>query len=244
MKRMTIDFEQAFADLNAFLLAPERGEQCLTIHQFLGMVASASSSPLSVMEAAICFEMLGGDDAAGVDQWFEDGDVRSAWVVCMNTIDELLAMEKFSLDDFYPLETSAQKPSEEFSQWCDGYLRGYMLTETYWKKAYELLATAGAENFEDDHISFLSLLATFQNWDQALRENEKPERLKENYSQVIQAFDDWINKFYQLGVLLEDEFLSEEGDSHAPYVREDVKVGRNDPCPCGSGKKFKKCCLH
>jgi len=22
------------------------------------------------------------------------------------------------------------------------------------------------------------------------------------------------------------------------------KVGRNDPCPCGSGKKYKKCCLH
>ena len=22
------------------------------------------------------------------------------------------------------------------------------------------------------------------------------------------------------------------------------RVGRNDPCPCGSGKKFKKCCLH
>ncbi|MDU7153445.1 MAG: SEC-C metal-binding domain-containing protein, partial [Enterobacter sp.] len=21
-------------------------------------------------------------------------------------------------------------------------------------------------------------------------------------------------------------------------------VGRNDPCPCGSGKKFKSCCLH
>lgn len=21
-----------------------------------------------------------------------------------------------------------------------------------------------------------------------------------------------------------------------------AKVGRNDPCPCGSGKKFKKCC--
>lgn len=26
-----------------------------------------------------------------------------------------------------------------------------------------------------------------------------------------------------------------------PYVR-DVKIGRNDPCPCGSGKKYKKCC--
>ncbi len=27
-----------------------------------------------------------------------------------------------------------------------------------------------------------------------------------------------------------------------PYVRTDKKVGRNEPCPCGSGKKYKKCC--
>jgi uncharacterized protein YecA (UPF0149 family) len=25
-------------------------------------------------------------------------------------------------------------------------------------------------------------------------------------------------------------------------VQAPIKVGRNDPCPCGSGKKFKKCC--
>jgi hypothetical protein len=28
-----------------------------------------------------------------------------------------------------------------------------------------------------------------------------------------------------------------------PYLRDSPKVGRNDPCPCGSGKKYKKCCL-
>ncbi len=28
----------------------------------------------------------------------------------------------------------------------------------------------------------------------------------------------------------------------APFEREGPKVGRNDPCPCGSGKKYKKCC--
>ena len=35
-----------------------------------------------------------------------------------------------------------------------------------------------------------------------------------------------------------------EGDAvrPQPYRREEPKVGRNDPCPCGSGKKFKKCC--
>jgi len=26
-------------------------------------------------------------------------------------------------------------------------------------------------------------------------------------------------------------------------VRKHKKIGRNDPCPCGSGKKYKKCCL-
>jgi hypothetical protein len=36
----------------------------------------------------------------------------------------------------------------------------------------------------------------------------------------------------------------DDGDDDAPpetYVRETPKVGRNEPCPCGSGKKFKKC---
>jgi len=29
-----------------------------------------------------------------------------------------------------------------------------------------------------------------------------------------------------------------------PVVLDMPKIGRNDPCPCGSGKKHKKCCLH
>jgi preprotein translocase subunit SecA len=34
---------------------------------------------------------------------------------------------------------------------------------------------------------------------------------------------------------------AEEGDRVAPFVREVPKVGRNDPCPCGSGRKYKTC---
>ncbi|MBB3167510.1 UPF0149 family protein [Simiduia aestuariiviva] len=33
-------------------------------------------------------------------------------------------------------------------------------------------------------------------------------------------------------------------DSPTETLRRGPKVGRNDPCPCGSGKKFKQCCLH
>ena len=54
---------------------------------------------------------------------------------------------------------------------------------------------------------------------------------------------------YQLG---ETSYFKREGDrlyyveglAHRPlgYRRAVPKVGRNDPCPCGSGKKHKKCC--
>ncbi len=32
-----------------------------------------------------------------------------------------------------------------------------------------------------------------------------------------------------------------EAEQHTPFVRDGRKVGRNEPCPCGSGKKFKQC---
>ena len=42
-----------------------------------------------------------------------------------------------------------------------------------------------------------------------------------------------------------DEVLGREAETpdetHEPFVRNDQKVGRNDPCPCGSGKKYKHC---
>ena len=38
------------------------------------------------------------------------------------------------------------------------------------------------------------------------------------------------------------KFADGELTGEKPVVRESPKVGRNDPCPCGSGKKYKKCC--
>ncbi|MCD8025703.1 MAG: SEC-C domain-containing protein [Clostridiales bacterium] len=35
---------------------------------------------------------------------------------------------------------------------------------------------------------------------------------------------------------------SDGTDNANKTVRKGKKIGRNDPCPCGSGKKYKKCC--
>lgn len=49
----------------------------------------------------------------------------------------------------------------------------------------------------------------------------------------------------------ESEYMSDDAkpwaytsDSRNQTYINEFKVGRNEPCPCGSGKKFKKCCLH
>ncbi|TDI77134.1 MAG: preprotein translocase subunit SecA [Betaproteobacteria bacterium] len=40
----------------------------------------------------------------------------------------------------------------------------------------------------------------------------------------------------------EEEGSSKEGrGTHQPFVRQGAKIGRNNPCPCGSGKKYKQC---
>lgn len=39
------------------------------------------------------------------------------------------------------------------------------------------------------------------------------------------------------------EYEEEQERAATPVVNQEPKVGRNDPCPCGSGKKYKQCCL-
>ncbi|MCR5235648.1 MAG: SEC-C domain-containing protein [Lachnospiraceae bacterium] len=39
----------------------------------------------------------------------------------------------------------------------------------------------------------------------------------------------------------QEELIKDQKKSHT-FVREGRKVGRNEPCPCGSGKKYKNCC--
>lgn len=42
--------------------------------------------------------------------------------------------------------------------------------------------------------------------------------------------------------LSENTVPSASSGPKTPYVKKDAEVGRNDPCPCGSGKKYKNCC--
>lgn len=68
--------------------------------------------------------------------------------------------------------------------------------------------------------------------------------LEKLYFNMVAAHADWLYELEAWDNLLSQERRKElflEQRKSGTVVKE-KKVGRNDPCPCGSGKKYKKCC--
>ena len=115
------------------------------------------------------------------------------------------------------------------AEWCDGFLLGFMFADEAWSllmvgqpKWFAPFVRLGTEEGRD----FTDTAADAQAWIDAI----KPSLMR------IHAF--WLER-------------RPSGSSGAGFagheagttlVRAAPKIGRNDPCPCGSGKKFKKCC--
>ncbi|HEX7560541.1 MAG TPA: UPF0149 family protein, partial [Usitatibacter sp.] len=116
---------------------------------------------------------------------------------------------------------------EDFSTWADGYLAGVDLADPPWEEQ--------AEPEDLDNLLFPFLALTGEAKDLAL-----------------EAGEEWMSEADEARLLAE---IRKDLASHLMDVRrywfeksipptvkrEGPKVGRNDPCPCGSGRKYKSC---
>ena len=87
---------------------------------------------------------------------------------------------------------------------------------------------------------------------EGLREVELPAGAEEKVPELLR---DFLADLETRGRLADGEahglFVAALGDAYLRSVRGEVvslertsaKIGRNDPCPCGSGRKYKKCCF-
>ncbi len=64
------------------------------------------------------------------------------------------------------------------------------------------------------------------------------------YYNMVEARAEWLYNLPQWDNLLTEERRKElyKEQKSSTTVVKPPKIGRNDPCPCGSGKKYKKCC--
>ncbi len=64
------------------------------------------------------------------------------------------------------------------------------------------------------------------------------------YYNMVEAKADWLYELEEWDTILTPERRKElyREQKGSGTVVKDKKISRNDPCPCGSGKKYKKCC--
>lgn len=64
------------------------------------------------------------------------------------------------------------------------------------------------------------------------------------YKNMVAAQADWLYELPQWKEIYSEEELKAlyKEQKLSTTIRKEKKIGRNDPCPCGSGKKYKKCC--
>ena len=64
------------------------------------------------------------------------------------------------------------------------------------------------------------------------------------YKNMVDAKADWLYELPQWEKIYDEETIKRlyREQKQSGTIRKEKKIGRNDPCPCGSGKKYKKCC--
>ena len=115
------------------------------------------------------------------------------------------------------------------------HFRGYAQKDPkqeYKREAFEMFTNL-LEHIKYEVIEILFKVQVRQEEDvQAIDEQMQAPREMHFEHAAAPALDD----FEQLVVVEQEQNVLEQ-----PFVREGAKVGRNDPCPCGSGKKYKQC---
>ena len=109
-------------------------------------------------------------------------------------------------------------------EWCEGYARGVKLNPELW-------LSGGKEVTEP----LLAIFAFTEDADWPGHEGSDEEVVERQ--QAIAPSARAIHAYWQAR-------MKELEMSMEPIRRSEPRVGRNDPCPCGSGKKYKKCCLN
>ncbi|HDZ8978992.1 preprotein translocase subunit SecA [Aeromonas veronii] len=112
------------------------------------------------------------------------------------------------------------------------HLRGYAQKnpkQEYKRESFDLF-TQMLETLKRDVVSILSRVQV---------QERDVEAMEEQQRQQAEAAPRTYTHAAAGSQLADEQAAGEEG--HTTFVRDEQKVGRNDPCPCGSGKKYKHC---
>ena len=108
-------------------------------------------------------------------------------------------------------------------EWCEGYQRGVALAADQWVVGGQAMTTL---------LTPILAFTSATKWRAHDFSDTEVDVIREAITPNVREIHGyWLARRHEHATAIE------------PVRRSEPRVGRNDPCPCGSGKKYKKCCL-
>ena len=138
---------------------------------------------------------------------------------------------------YRPYLAGFSDPLEAAACWAEGFRVGTCLSLDAWKPLL---------NDKDVLLMLIAILGLVREEDipEDLRDDSPfchvpPDQREHIRRETVEMLPRIVRSLFYHTLDLDED----DDDPHEPHVRASPKVGRNDPCPCGSGRKYKKCCL-
>jgi uncharacterized protein len=243
------DFPQARAELADFLRRGDQPEGTLTYHELEGFLFAIASAPQMVMPSEWLPPVFGEQGAPSADDAAEAEWAFQGLMGVYNRINAEVLEGRVGLPA--GLEVASEPvanvgPDSPLGQWSAGFAMGQDFLEEVWNA---VLPDEEEGSEVELHLSACWMTLTFfSRHDYALAVVAELEGAEGDVADwaasCLDDFEGCMADMARIGRTL--QAAAPEPPGSAPAAQEPIrreKIGRNEPCPCGSGKKYKKCCL-
>jgi uncharacterized protein len=232
--------EDEFDELDAFLMSEETPDECMDFSTLDGFLAAVVLTPEMILPSQWLpwvWDMEKAEDSPKFASIEEAGRISGYIMRHYNTV-----MQSINEGWFDPLLIDLVQPDESEFLDAEGWCAGFMLGITLFGDAWQTV--------REKHIEMVApmmLLGTEDGWDILKSSDDEKRSIQDAYEAIPTAVAVLHAHFKPQRDQVTNAHVSgakriTSADTSSPFKRGDVKIGRNDPCPCGSGKKYKKCC--
>jgi len=155
---------------------------------------------------------------------------------------QLALDEPLPLPGEYELDSQGE-PGAALQAFCSGVIMGYGWLEELWDDLLDGIRDSTPE-VDDLFGSTLAACLLIRDPESTRRAMLEMEGIAEDEQMSLGEARELLPLGLQVLASIGRDVAEARNDDADPAQNPLRDVGRNDPCPCGSGKKFKHCCLH
>ena len=207
------------------------GKAAMNLEMLDGFLVALICGPDLVPPSEYLPEIWGGDIVLE-DEFAEKPILETFLSMIMRHWNAIIATLQ-SGDVYLPILLEDENGDWHGNDWANGFLRGMEIRREQWAPLME----------DEEHGGSLVpifALANEHNPDPEMRSYKEPVDAELRETLIVGASAALVSIYHYFEA---ERFLGTASISNdTTFRRSAPKTGRNDPCPCGSGKKFKHCC--